>query len=45
VRPASPNNNHFETLQTIIENIVSITESGSPSQFGTEQLASRSISG
>jgi predicted glycosyltransferase len=45
VRPASPNNNHFETLQTIIENIVSITESGSPSQFGTEQLASRSFSG
>lgn len=40
VRPASPNNNHFETLETIVANIVSITESGSPCQWGTEQLAS-----
>jgi predicted glycosyltransferase len=40
VRPVSPANNNFETLETIVENIVSITESGSPSQLRTEQLAS-----
>lgn len=39
-RPSSPANNHFETLETIVDNIVSITESGSPSQVEREQLAS-----
>lgn len=40
VRPPRPANNHFEALETILENIVSIAESGSPRQFTTEQVAS-----
>ncbi|HET7212668.1 MAG TPA: DUF354 domain-containing protein [Terriglobia bacterium] len=39
-RPSSPANRHIETLETIVENIVSITETGSPGHFQTERLAS-----